>query len=119
MNCEICKKDHAQGDIEIDHKGDNATFTGLQDTEFYVKHLYMVDFDSLRALCKPCHKIVSHAQNTGLTFEQAALAKQVIETMKLPVAKVVAILHKAGYKDVGNASKRKAALMDLYTKEKV
>ena len=119
MTCEICQKDHSQGDIEIDHKGDNATFTGIQDTESYVKHLYMVDFDSLRALCKPCHKIVSHAQNTGLTFEQSAVAKKVIATTKeLSVKEIVAYLHSKGYNDASNAQKRKAALTELYTKEK-
>jgi hypothetical protein len=117
MTCEICGKDHLQSNIEIDHVGDNATFTGLQDTENYVEHLYLIDFDSLRALCKPCHKIVSYAQNTGMSFEQAAVAKQAIETMKLPVAKVLAILKKAGYTDVSNAAKRKSALIEMYTKQ--
>ena len=71
MTCSICGKDHVQSNIEIDHVGDNAKFTSLKDTENYVKHLYLVDFASLREVCKPCHKIVSHAQNEGISFEEA------------------------------------------------
>jgi hypothetical protein len=37
--------------------------------------------------------------------------------MKLPVAKVLAILSKAGYNDVSNAEKRKKALIQMYTKQ--
>jgi hypothetical protein len=119
MTCEICQKDHAQGDIEIDHKGDSATFTGLSDTESYVKHLYMVDFESLRALCKPCHKIVNHSQRMGVSFKEAAVLKKVVASMKLSVSVQQALLSGYGCNDCSNATKRKAAWTEIHNKEKL
>jgi hypothetical protein len=117
MTCEICQKEHAQGDIEIDHKGDSATFTGLGDTESYVKHLYMVDFESLRALCKPCHKIVNHSQRMGVSFSEAAVLKKVVASMKLKVDVQQALLSGYGFNGCTNAAKRKKAWTEIHTKE--
>jgi hypothetical protein len=116
MTCEICQKDHAQGDIEIDHIGDSASFTGLHDAESYVKHLYLVDFDSLRSLCKICHKIVNQSQRKGVSFEEARVQKQVILAMKDKVPIQLAKLKLLGYNDVSNAEKRKASWTDHFNK---
>lgn len=115
MVCEICQKDHVQGDIEIDHKGDNATFTGLSDAESYVKHLYIIDFESLRALCKPCHKIVSHSQNTGITFEEAKFQKRVISITSKKASEVIVYLNDLGYSGdaVSNPAKRKQLIEEI------
>ena len=120
MKCEICNVDHLQSNIEIDHVGDSATFTGLSDTESYVQHLYLVDFESLRALCKPCHSVVSHAQNKGIAFEEAVIEKKVIEVEKTQKPdKIIAMLKARGYDDVSNKDKRRVALTEMFTKEKI
>ena len=111
MTCSVCRKDFPQGEIEIDHKGDNATFTGLEDTESYVKHLYLVDFDSLREVCRPCHKIISHSQNMGVSFEEAALLKEVIEICKQPTKDVIAFIEDYAYNEsYSNGPKRRVAV---------
>lgn len=120
MTCEICGVDHVQGNIEIDHKGDNCTFTGLKDSEGYIKHLFLVDFTSLRALCKACHKIVSHAQNEGITFEEARKEKDIISICKLPAKNLLAYLQEHGYNSsqVSNPAKRRLCVTEIINKEK-
>lgn len=119
MTCQQCGKDVVQSNIEIDHVGDNASFTGLHDAESYMKHLFLVDFDSLESCCKECHSIRSNAQNKGLTFEESRLDKLVIEKTKQKAAIQVAQLIKLGYNanEVSNPEKRKKAWIDVLTKE--
>lgn len=108
MTCEQCGVEHVQGNIEIDHKGDNATFTGLKDCGSYVSHLYLVDFESLQAVCKPCHKAISHSQNLGVSFEEAVMLKEVIRIVKEErVEDIVAFCEDYEYSDNSSAAKRK------------
>jgi hypothetical protein len=89
MTCSICGCDTAQKDIEIDHIGEGSSFTGLHDAEKYVAHLFLVDYNSIRPVCKPCHKIENQRQRKGITFEEARLDKEVIAIMKEPVQDVI------------------------------
>ena len=117
MTCQQCGKDVVQSNIEIDHVGDNASFTGLHDVESYVKHLFLVDFDSLESCCKPCHSIRSHAQNKGMTFEEARKDKWIIDLLKpANKSKMQALLDKHG-KICKNPQQRRAALIDIFSKE--
>lgn len=113
MTCEICKKEHAQADIEIDHIGESGKFTCLDDMKAYAEHLFMVDFSSLRALCKPCHKIVNHSQRTGLSFEEAKAAKKVIEIMKFPAKEILALLQENGYNGKYTIKERKELVQKI------
>ena len=80
--CNICKKDFTQNEIQIDHRGDEGTFTTMSEIEVYARHLYLVGFDDLQSVCKPCHKIINHSQRTGTSFEEAAMLKEVIRIFK-------------------------------------
>lgn len=82
MTCAICGTDTVQNMIEIDHIGEGSSFTGLHDVEKYVAHLFLVDYNSLRAVCKPCHKVENQRQRKGITFEEAKLDKLMIEFFK-------------------------------------
>lgn len=115
MTCQVCKKDFVQADIEIDHIGDNCSFTGLHDVANYVKHLYMITFNTIRAVCKPCHKIISHAQNQGISFEAAKREKEIIAFNAQDKDVVLAFLESKGYSgvDVSNAEKRRKLLEKL------
>lgn len=118
MECEICHKDCLQKDIEIDHIGDNCSFTGIHDVEKYVAHLYLIDYSSIRACCKNCHSIVSHSQNEGISFEEAKVAKEIIRLMKKEnKQEMLEILSQNGYTNCTNDTKRKAALKEIFSKE--
>lgn len=116
MTCKQCFKDVVQGDIEIDHVGDNASFTGLHDVESYVKHLFLVDFDSLESCCKSCHSIRSNAQNKGISFEESALDKEVIAIMKNESTEdILYFAMSFGYnvESLSNEDKRKEAVLNI------
>lgn len=116
MTCDICKKDTVQADIQIDHKGDSGTFTKFSDAEAYMKHLFLIDYESIRPLCTYCHSIISHSQNTGLSFEDAKIDKEVILLMK-DKKKVLALLQQHEYNDCTNDAKRRAALTAILKEE--
>lgn len=116
MTCAVCKKDKAQAEIEIDHISDTGgTFRKLEDAVEYMKHLFMVNFSKMRAVCKPCHKIISYSQKEDLSFDEAKLKKRVIEVMKDKEA-MLALCKKYGYNQASltNADKRKAALEAIF-----
>lgn len=120
MTCEICGVDHLQSNIQIDHISETGVkFTCLEDIESYAEHLFMVDFESLRALCKNCHSVVSHAQNTGKTFEEAVLDKKVIAFMKRPKQEILDFLQQRGYtgNSVSNNEKRKLLVYNIFKQE--
>lgn len=117
MTCELCKKDTPQKDIQIDHKGDSHSFTGLHDAASYMAHLFLIDYDSIRPLCTTCHKIVNNAQSKGLTFEESRIDKEVIRlTKKENKQEMLDMLAKFKY-SCKNQKERKAALKEILTKE--
>jgi hypothetical protein len=120
MTCSICQKDTVQSMIEIDHIGDSHSFTGLHDVASYVAHLFLVDFTSLRPLCKPCHKIVNQSQRAGVSFEEAAIQKEVIAICKKPVKDIKQFCYDYGYTDVqlSNPEKRRAAVEEILRRVK-
>lgn len=122
MTCEVCKTDTVQSEIEIDHIGEQGKFTGLDDIKDYAAHLFLVDFTSLRSVCKPCHKVISYSQKTGLSFEAALAEKRAIDYMKSHnVKEILDYCVGFGYnaRSLSNAQKRREALVAIFSKEKV
>lgn len=120
MTCSCCGKDTVQTNIEIDHiSATGGTFRGIDDVKDYVEYLFMVDFSCLRAVCKPCHKIVTYAQRKGINFQEALLQKRVIEIMKKSKQEQLDFLAAHQYDGdlVSNADKRRALIEDILRKE--
>ena len=122
MDCAICNKPFSSNDIEIDHIGDNGTFRTINDIESYARHLFMLTPDKMRGLCKPCHKIVSHSQRTGTSFEQAAMLKEVIrifkEESKDDIMQFILDYYFLEEYNVSNEKSRKEAVEDIFEKFK-
>ena len=119
MKCEICKKDFLQPDIEIDHKTPAGSLNKLEDIKEFVTRLLIISLKDLRALCKPCHKIVSHAQNMGISFEEAQVEKEVIRLLKKENSKeMLALFKKHGYSGLTNAKQRREALTVILNKRR-
>lgn len=109
--CECCGKEVAQKDSEVDHINQSGSFKSLDDIQGFIEKMFFVDFSSIRILCKPCHSVVSHAQNKGMTFEEAKIDKEIIEIMKWkPKKRIDDFCKEHGYNDVSNDVKRKAAV---------
>ena len=119
MTCSICGKDVAQKDIEIDHIGEGCSFTGLQDVEKYVAHLFLVDYNSIREVCKPCHKIENQRQRKGITFEEAAIEKEVIHIIATEsTVDIVNFIESWNFDKkylINNAKARRIALTEIFS----
>ena len=122
MTCDKCGKDTVQSEIEIDHKSDTGgTFTGLKDVAAYVAYLFLIDFNSIRPVCKPCHSIITHSQKTGVSFEEASVQKRAIEICKQSKQLVVEFCTKNGYNStsLSSAAKRREAVENILRKGEV
>lgn len=119
MTCQCCGQDKIQSDIQIDHRGDSQSFTGLEHAESYMSHLFLVDFESLRELCSDCHKIVNHCQLTGLTFAEAKKDKVIIDLLKPANKSKMEVLLKEHNYVCKNPAQRRAALTEIFDKENV
>lgn len=109
MTCECCKIDTVQAEIEIDHKGEQGKFTTLSEIYGYAKHLFMIDYDSIRAVCKNCHRIISQSQRSGVSFEEAAIEKQIISICSGDTAELKIRLSEYGFseQEMSNDKKRR------------
>ena len=84
--CDVCKKDYTQKDIQVDHIRDDVNrLNDVEDIQEFVEGLSLVTMADLRLVCKPCHSIISHSQRKGITFEEAKIEKERL----LPYAKMI------------------------------
>lgn len=120
MTCEQCGKDHLQANIEIDHRGEQGTFTTMSEIENYARHLFMITYEDIRAVCTQCHKAISYSQKSGMSFEDSVLEKKVIQYIKdHSTQEIVDFLKRYKYNDnlVSNATKRRKALTEIFKGE--
>lgn len=76
--CEHCKQEFKQTECEVDHIDAAGSFKGWEDFEAWMHKLMHINFDSIRIVCKECHRIISYAERMGISFEEAKLEKKVI-----------------------------------------
>ena len=109
--CEHCNELFKQTECEVDHIHEAGSFKGWEDFEAWIMKLMHINWDGIRVVCKECHRIISYAARTGMTFEEAKLEKEVIAFTKWSVTKQLNTLIKAGFDNehTSNAKKRRAA----------
>lgn len=79
--CAHCMKWHRPNDVEVNHKKTVGTLTWENIGEF-VENLFHVKEADLEILCKTCHGIVTYSERSGMSMEDAAVEKKVIEFTK-------------------------------------
>ncbi len=84
--CEHCHQEFKQTECEVDHIDAAGSFKGWEDFEAWMHKLMHINFNSIRVVCKICHRIISYAERTGKSFEDAKLEKKVIAFSKLKPA---------------------------------
>lgn len=114
--CHYCKQSFAASHLEVDHLKQAGQCNSWDTAQQFLHNLLDCN-DNWALACKPCHKIKSHAEKSGSSFEDARIAKQVILYCKLPIKEQLDKLVALGYNDVSNAAKRKIAWTDYLTKE--
>ena len=112
--CEHCHQQFKQTECEVDHIDAAGSFKGWEDFEAWMTKLMHINFDSIRVVCKECHRIISYAERRGISFDEARQAKQVIAFTKTSVSKQLGVLEFYISKgDYSNAAKRRAAYKNL------
>lgn len=76
--CEICGKEHILKNMEVDHKTGEHSLRSVEDVQKFVEGIVFVRKEDLAFLCKPCHKIKTHAERSGMSHDDAAVDKLAI-----------------------------------------
>ena len=113
--CAICKKDFPQNKLEVDHKIGNHSLKNISDIEGFIMSIVLVEDDDLQMLCDDCHKIKTHAEKYGLSFEEAIKEKKLIAYGKLKTDEQIKILESHG-KPSTNLIVRKKSFMEIIDK---
>lgn len=119
--CHYCKEMFAASHLEVDHVKQAGSCNSWETANQFMKNLLDTNNNWVLA-CRPCHKIKSYAERTGMDFQEALAEKRAIEFLKnKPKDKVLAYCESFGYnpKALTNDQKRRAALVEIFTKEKV
>jgi hypothetical protein len=114
--CEHCKQNFKQTECEVDHIDAAGSFKGWEDFEAWMTKLMHINFDSIRVVCKECHRIISYAERMGMTFEEAKLEKQVIAFTKLTVLQQRVVLidnYSTHPSEITNAKLRRAVYKQI------
>ena len=106
--CEHCQQLFKQTECEVDHIEGAGSFKGWEDFEEWMVKLMHINWNSIRVVCKECHRIISYAERMHITFEEAKLEKEVIAFTKLPIPKQNKLLAEAGYKETNAKDRRNA-----------
>ena len=95
--CELCHNEFVLKDMEVDHLVEEpAKLTCYDDIATCVAKLLIITEKDLRLICKECHRIVSHSQKKGMTFEEAKQDLQVIAFKKLKTDEQKKVLTELG-----------------------
>jgi 5-methylcytosine-specific restriction endonuclease McrA len=119
FKCEQCLKTFAGGNCEVDHKTGEHSLKTVTDIQKFVEGVVFVRKEDLALLCKPCHKVKTHAERYGLSIREAMAQKQAIEKNKESVKNVVAFLTEHGYNAASTKEKRREQLVDHFMKRNV
>ena len=63
-------------EMEVDHKVGNFSLRSIGDLESFIKSIAVVTMDDLQLVSKDAHKIKTHAEKNGVSFEEAKADKE-------------------------------------------
>lgn len=117
--CHYCSQMFAASSLEVDHVHQAGACNSWETAYQFLYNLLECSNNWVLA-CKPCHKVKSYAERTGMDFKDAFAEKKAIEFMKSHDAKSQLDFIK-GFKyntnPLTNAVKRRAALVEIFKKE--
>ena len=99
--------------IEIDHLNAASSLRCIEDLQGFAERLLVVTFEDIRALCKPCHSIVTLSQKKGVSLEEATLEQKVIAIDKLNVTEVKKWLLQRGITPATNKPGRRKQIKEF------
>ena len=111
--CFYCKQWMAGSKLEVDHITPSLGCYSYETAQDFLWHCAGLTSDCFQLCCKPCHKIKTHADKQGISFEKAKAEKRAIALQKTKEDK--AFIENAGYDPESNATKRRAQIIDILT----
>lgn len=113
--CMHCGETYRDADVQVDHILPAGAFSDWDDCQAWLMGLMQITFESLQMLCVSCHEVKSYADQYGYTLDEAVARKSYIAWNRdTDVNEQKELLIDAGYTDVSNEPKRKAAYLHLY-----
>lgn len=112
--CSFCKEWMAGSKLECDHLVESEGCTSKETAESFLWHCGGLTAKDFRLACKPCHKIQSYSQRSGLSFEESEVEKQVIAICTSKQDKQW--LQDRGITPASNQDKRKAQIREKLSK---
>lgn len=98
--------------MEVDHKEGNLPLLCVDDIIPYIIHLLASGEDELQVVSKEAHKIKSHAERYGMTYEEARLDKAAI-AIGSTTKKEKDFIKKAGKEPGKNAKIRRQQIIEI------
>ena len=109
--CYLCKDVMAGSKLEVDHIVGEISCIDYKTAEEFLWHCAADNPDNWALVCKPCHKIKSHAERYGISFEEARAEKQAIQIEK--EKRVNEFLEDNGVEPESNAKKRRQQMVKV------
>ena len=110
--CYLCNEWMVGSKLEVDHK---ISSDGCKDWDEAIRFLFYAAAttgDDWALVCKPCHKIKTHSERTGATFEFAKADKHAIAIQKVK-GYDVKWLKQHDVVPASNATKRRDQIVDI------
>lgn len=117
--CVYCNELFAASHLEVDHVSQAGSMNSWETAVTFLHNLLDCNNNWVLA-CRPCHKIKSFAERTGLSFAAAFAEKRAIADMKtMSKENVIAFCINNGYNErsLRTAKARRVALSEIYSKE--
>ena len=108
--CTYCDEWFAASNLEVDHITQAGSCNSWETSNQFLHNLLNCN-DNWCLACTPCHKIKSYSERTGLSFDDAALQKDVILIMKQPTKEIQEFISSYGDFLRGNSKERKESVL--------
>jgi len=119
--CHYCGEMFSASSLEVDHVEMAGSCNSWETAGKFLQNLLNTNGNWVLA-CKPCHKVKSYAERSGVPFEDALAEKWAIAFMKRhKKSEVLAHCEKFGHNSgaLSNDKRRREALVEIYKKEKL
>ncbi|MNQ24615.1 hypothetical protein D3C85_378140 [compost metagenome] len=114
--CEQCGEWFTSKDVNVDHRTGNNSLRCVEDIGSFVEAMLLdCSFDDYAILCVECHKIKSHSDSKGISFEEAEVDKIALSLCKKKLD--IAWLKAHNITPASSAPKRRAQIREILMEE--
>lgn len=115
--CAICKEWMAGSKLESDHLIPSKGCKSIEEAIHFFFYCAASLPEHWQPVCKACHKIKTHSERKGISFEEAKYEKQAIPLEKKGTAFVKAWIEERGVSPESNKDKRREQIISILKEE--